>query len=167
MEAREQMQMAAYIAGIGFGNISGGLEHGIGHALGATFHVHHGVCVAIFLCASIAYQAKVTDRVLDIARLFGVNVEGMEKDALLRDLIVRTQAFMKKINCPLSIKEIKEPRPISLDDLSEKIEILTDLAFNDFTTLSSSRKLDPPQIKKIIKIAYENKVDDLMELYRM
>ena len=48
----------------------------------------------------------------------------------------------------------------------EYYDILIDYAFNDYTTLSSTRKLDPPQIRKIYDVVYENKIEDLMDLYK-
>ncbi|TFG01347.1 MAG: iron-containing alcohol dehydrogenase, partial [Promethearchaeota archaeon] len=32
LEARSKMQLGSYIAGVGFGNVSGGVEHGLGHS---------------------------------------------------------------------------------------------------------------------------------------
>jgi alcohol dehydrogenase class IV len=164
MEAREKMQMAAYIAGIGFGNVSAGVEHSLGHALGALFHVHHGVGVGIYLCNSVAFQAKVTDRFKDLAKVFGIKRKGKNNDELLRDLLMKIQEFMKMVGCPLGIKELTKPE-ISKEDYMGKMDLLVDYAFNDYATLSSTRKLNPPEIRKIYEIAYENKIDDLMELF--
>jgi alcohol dehydrogenase class IV len=166
MEAREKMQLAAYITGMGFGNVSGGIEHGLGHSFGALFHVHHGVCVALYLCASIAYQSKVTDRFRPLADLFGVKSESKQRDELVRELLIKLQDFMQLVGCPLSISALEDPK-ISLEDYNAKMDQMVDYAFNDYTTLSSTRKLDPPQVRKIYDIVYENNIDDLMELYYM
>lgn len=164
MEAREKMQLAAYIAGVGFGNISGGVEHGLGHSFGALFHVHHGVCVGLYLCASIAYQAKVTNRFLDFADLFKVQKEGKQKDEILREILMKVQDFMKAVSCPLSVKELQKPK-ISYEDYTSKMDQMVEYAFNDYTTLSSTRKLENPKIRRMFEVAYDNKIDDLMSLY--
>lgn len=164
MEAREKMQMAAYIAGMGFGNVSGGVEHGLGHSFGALFHVHHGICVALYLCCSIAYQSKVTDRFQDVAKLFGIKRKNRKRVDILRELLEKLKEFMKLVGCPLSISELESPK-ISKEEYLAKLDQMVDYAFNDYTTLSSTRKLDPPQIRKMYEIAFENKIDDLMELY--
>lgn len=164
MEAREKMQIAAYIAGLGFGNVAAGIEHTLGHALGATFHVHHGVSVGLFLCASIAYQSKVTNRFKDLAKLFKININGKQRDEILRKLLECLREFMRSINCPLSISELEQPK-ISRDDYMAKIDQLVDFAFNDIDTLFSTRKIDPPQYRKIFLMSYENKIEDLMDLY--
>lgn len=166
MEAREKMQMAAFIAGVGFGNVSGGLEHGLGHSFGALFHVHHGICVGLFLCQSVAYQSKVTNRFHDLARVFGVETEGRGNDQILWDVLVKLREFMKRVGCPLSIRELEHPK-ISKDEYKAKIDQMVDFAYNDYCTLASTRKVDPPQFRKIYEMSYDNSLEDLMELYYM
>jgi len=164
MEAREKMQMAAYIAGIGFGNISGGIEHSLGHSFGALFHVHHGICVAVFLCASIAFQSKVTNRFLELAKLFKVNKENRPREEILKELLVRLRNFMSDVNCPLSVQEIESPK-ISKEEYTAQMDQMVEFAFNDYCTLSSTRRISESQYRKILEISYENKLEDLMDLY--
>ncbi|MCW4031836.1 MAG: iron-containing alcohol dehydrogenase [Candidatus Bathyarchaeota archaeon] len=164
MEAREKMQIAAYIAGIGFGNISGGVEHSLGHSFGALFHIHHGICVGLFLCASIAFQAKVTNRFFDLAELFGINTDNRERDEILKDLLTSLRNFMKEVNCPLSIRELKSPE-ISKEEYLAQLDQMVEFAFNDYCTLSSTRRINRPQYRKILEITYENKMEDLLNLF--
>ncbi|MFX0028423.1 MAG: iron-containing alcohol dehydrogenase [Candidatus Hermodarchaeota archaeon] len=164
IEAREKMQMAAYIAGIGFGNISGGIEHSLGHSFGALFHVHHGICVGLFLCASIAFQAKVTNRFFDLAKLFEIELNNRDREGILRDLLINLRDFMRRVNCPLSIKELDNPK-ISKEEYLANLEQMVDFAFNDYCTLSSTRRINRPQYKKIFEIVYDNKLEDLMNLF--
>ncbi|MFX0180011.1 MAG: iron-containing alcohol dehydrogenase [Candidatus Hodarchaeota archaeon] len=167
LEAREQMLMAAFIAGVGFINTNAaGIEHSLGHSFGGIFHVHHGVSVGIFLAASIAFQSKVTDRFYDLAKIFGIEKDGKTRDQILKELLEALQYFMKKIGAPISIKALEKTQ-ISKDDMKAKKQELINYAFNDTCTLFSTRKLDPPQIWKIFEVAYENKIEDLMELYYM
>ncbi|MFX1572873.1 MAG: iron-containing alcohol dehydrogenase [Promethearchaeota archaeon] len=164
MEAREKMQMAAYIAGVGFGNISGGVEHSLGHSFGAIFHVHHGICVGLFLSASIAFQAKVTNRFMDLSKLFHINTENRQKDEILKDLIVSLRNFMREVNCPLSIQELDNPQ-VSKEEYLAQLDQMVEFAFNDYCTLSSTRRINRFQYRKIFETTYENKLKDLMELY--
>ena len=57
LEARTKMHNAACIAGMGFGNSSASLAHGMGHALGGVFHVPHGRAVSLFLPYVIEFCA--------------------------------------------------------------------------------------------------------------
>ncbi|WP_040984686.1 iron-containing alcohol dehydrogenase [Oceanobacillus jeddahense] len=49
MKAREEMLLASSYAGIAFSNASTNLAHAAGRALGARFHIPHGLSVAILL----------------------------------------------------------------------------------------------------------------------
>ena len=164
MEAREKMQLAAYIAGIGFGNVSAGIEHSSGHSFGALFHVHHGICVAVFLCASIAFQSKVTNRFLELAKLFKIEVENRTREEILEELLVSLRNFMGEVNCPLSVQEIENPK-ISKEEYMAQMDQMVEFAFNDYCTLSSTRKISPSQYRKILEVGYENKIEELMNLY--
>ncbi|MEX2681864.1 MAG: iron-containing alcohol dehydrogenase [Candidatus Sigynarchaeota archaeon] len=164
MEAKERMQMAAFIAGVGFGNVSGGIEHGIGHSLGALFHVHHGVCVGVYLPAAIAFQAKVTNRFIPLAQLFGVLVDGKSREGILKELLVALLQFMEATGFPIGIRGITNPS-ITRDEYVKKMDMLVELSENDFTTLSAARRVDRSQYRRIALAAYENHVDELMELY--
>jgi len=164
MEAREKMQMAAYIAGIGFGNVSAGIEHSLGHSFGALFHTHHGISVGLFLCASIAFQAKVTNRFYDLAKLFGIEIQDRGRAEILRDLLFSLRKFMNEVNFPLSIQELDNPN-ISKEDYMKQIDQMVDFAFNDYCTLSSTRRINPQQYRKILETVYENKLEDLMALF--
>lgn len=167
IEARHKMQLAAYIAGVGFINTAGaGIEHCLGHSFGGLFHAHHGVSVGIFTPASVAYQSKVTTRFIDLAKLFKVETKEREEDAILRDLLTELLSFMESVSAPRSISELARPA-VTKEDMESNMEQMVNYAYNDIVTLSSSRKLDPPQIEMIYHTAYDNKVDDLMELYYM
>jgi alcohol dehydrogenase class IV len=164
MESRRKMQLAAYIAGTGFINVSAGIEHSLGHSFGGLFHVHHGVSVGLFICASIAYQSKITNRFIDIAKLFEIETENRKRDEILRGLLEGIQDFMRSVECPTSIAELKRPE-INREDYISKLDIMSDYAYLDVPTLFSSRGLDKRQIKRLFRISYDNKVDDLMELF--
>lgn len=57
-EAREQMILASTFAGMAFTNALVHLGHGIGHTLGANFHIPHGIGCAIALPEVIEYASK-------------------------------------------------------------------------------------------------------------
>ncbi|TXT59161.1 MAG: Aldehyde-alcohol dehydrogenase [Promethearchaeota archaeon] len=177
MEAREKMQMGSYLSGIGFINTAAaGVEHGLGHSLGAVFHVHHGIAVGIFLAVSIAYQAQVTDRFLKLAEIFALHfsdkprhvviteLANKPKDVILREFILDLQKFMDMIGAPTSISELENPK-ISKSEYEAKFDELTDFAWTDNTTLFSTRPFTKENIRKAYQIAWENNIEDIMNLY--
>jgi len=178
MEAREKMQWGSYLAGIGFINTSAaGIEHACGHSLGAVFHVHHGITVGIFTPSSVAYQAKVTDRFLKLAEVFEVELSGRPrhevindlaqkpKDEILESFLINFKKFADMVNAPKSISELEMPK-ISKSDFDAQLDLLAQLAHTDNTSLYSSRPFTPENVRRVMEIAWENKLEDLMELYR-
>jgi len=160
MEAREKMQFAAWLATSSIA----GWEHGLGESLGAIFHIHHGVSCALFLCVGIAFLSKVTDRFLDLAKVFKIKRKGKQKDEILKELLKKLRAFMKVVGCPLSIKELKDPI-ITHEEYMANMDKLFQYANNSYPVLSSSRGLTEKVIRKLFEISYENKLEDLMELF--
>jgi alcohol dehydrogenase class IV len=71
---------------------------------------------------------------------------------------------MGEVKCPLSIQELDNPN-ISKEEYIKQIDQMVDFAFNDYCTLSSTRRINPPQYRKILETAYENKLEDLMDLF--
>ncbi|MBD3196235.1 MAG: iron-containing alcohol dehydrogenase [Candidatus Lokiarchaeota archaeon] len=178
MEAREKMQMASYLAGIGFINTSAaGIEHAMGHSLGAVFHIHHGITVGIFLAPSIAYQAKVTDRFLKLAEIFAVELSEkprhevitelahMSNEEALHSLLSNLRKFMDMVGAPKSISELEMPK-IEKSEFESKLDHLSELAWIDNTSLYSSRPFTPENVKRVIKVAWDNKIEDLIDLYK-
>ncbi|MBD3254930.1 MAG: iron-containing alcohol dehydrogenase [Candidatus Lokiarchaeota archaeon] len=178
MEAREKMQMGSYLAGVGFINTSAaGIEHALGHSFGALFHVHHGISVGIFTAASIAYQSKVTDRFHKLAEVFAVELSNKPRheviyelanksdEYILKGLITNLKKFMDKIGAPKSISELDRPK-ISREEFEEKLDLLTDLAHTDNCSLYSSRPFTEENVRRIMEIAWENKMEDLINLYK-
>ncbi|MET8873351.1 iron-containing alcohol dehydrogenase [Nocardia sp. NPDC004604] len=73
IEAREQMMLAATIAGMAFSNSSVALVHGMSRPIGAHFGVAHGLSNAMLLPAVTAFSVGAAeDRYADCARAFGV-----------------------------------------------------------------------------------------------
>jgi len=164
LEAREKMLLAAYIAGVGFSNVVTNFEHGLGHSFGAIFHVHHGLTIGIFLAAATAFQAKVSKRFIELAKLFKVDVVNKEEGDILKELLLSYQDFLRSIDFPLSIKEIQNPK-ISHEDFMKKLDQLVEYAYKDVTRLFSTRRLTPSQVRRLYLVSYENEIEDLMELY--
>lgn len=71
--ARTQMAMAAYAAGISFCNSSVTVVHGMSRPIGAIFHVPHGISNAMLLDECMKYVVSgAYDRFAGLARAIGV-----------------------------------------------------------------------------------------------
>ena len=156
MEARAHMQMAATTAGIGFGNSTAGIDHALGHAFGKVYKVHHGVSVGLFLPYSVAFQAKILDRWEGLARIFGVELTGEDREKDLQIILQAIKDFIHSVDGPVCVKELKNP-VISEDEYLNKLEYAIDYADKDVVRLLSSRPLNRQQIAKIFEYAWDGK----------
>jgi alcohol dehydrogenase class IV len=156
LEARSHMQVAAAMAGLGFANTIPGIDHSLGHSFGKIFGVHHGLAVGVFLPYVIGFQAKVTDRWMDLCPIFNITIDGKSKETLKKELLNTLRDFMRSIDAPTTIKELTEP-VISKEEYIKNIDVLANYAENDGATLFSYRALNFELCKKIFEYAWDGK----------
>ena len=74
IEARQQLLIGSFYAGIAFSNSSTNLAHATGRALGVKFHMPHGQCVALMHPFVIQYSLESAyERYEEIAKIIGLN----------------------------------------------------------------------------------------------
>jgi alcohol dehydrogenase class IV len=132
--AREKMQNAATIAGLGFGNSNTGLSHALGHSAGAVFHLSHGRAIGIALPYSLTYIASnppiqgvpdPVERLAGLARFVGI-LNLSPKDTV-DAFIGRIRSIQKEIGEPLSLRDAG----ITEDRMFGKIDTLVRIAEKD------------------------------------
>lgn len=69
--ARQNMHDASFMAGLAFNNAWLGIVHSLSHQVGALYGIPHGAANAIFLPNVIRYNAKVSTRFPDLAKVIG------------------------------------------------------------------------------------------------
>jgi alcohol dehydrogenase class IV len=156
IEARAHMQLAAMIAGLGFGNTAPGIDHSLGHSFGKVFNVHHGLSVGLFLPISLEFQAKVTDRWKDLCHLFNVDIENKETHELLHEFLRAVKNFIHSVDAPTCVKDLKQPS-ITKEEYMGKLDLLADYADNDIVSLLSYRPINKDIYKKIYEYAWDEK----------
>jgi alcohol dehydrogenase class IV len=85
IEARKQMLLGSYYAGLAFSNASTNLAHAAGRALGTMWNMPHGLSVAIlhpFVVASSYESCK--ERYDDIAQIIGIDGDQLLDDYLIQ-----------------------------------------------------------------------------------
>ena len=81
LEAREKMLLGSCFAGIAFSNSSTNLAHATGRALGARFHMPHGLSVALLLPFVIEYGIKASqERYAILGKLLNPEAIGSEAE---------------------------------------------------------------------------------------
>jgi alcohol dehydrogenase class IV len=152
MEAREKMQNAAAIAGLGFGNSMAALAHSMGHSLGAIFHIPHGRAVGLFLPYTIEFAVRGGGtRYAEIARFLGLPSRTEEEGA--SSLAEAVRKLSKRLGQPLTIEELG----ISQEEFEAELNKLVENAEADTQTLTSPRIPSTEEFEKLFRYAYEGR----------
>jgi alcohol dehydrogenase class IV len=140
LTAREKMQNAATIAGLGFGNSNTSLCHAVAHTMGAAFSIPHGRSVGIALPYSLEYiisnpaiegAPDPVERLSTAARFVGIQA-GSNKEAAQK-LIQKVRTLAQETGEPLSLKETG----IDEQKMKKSLDSLVDVAGKDVNMYSS------------------------------
>lgn len=113
-EARENMLMASYLAGLAFNSAGLGACHSIAHNLGALFHIPHGKANAIALPYVVAHNASLdvpfgTDKsepakkLAKISEIIGLPAGGVRLSVL--NLVNQIKSLNQKMGLPLNLAQ--------------------------------------------------------------
>jgi alcohol dehydrogenase class IV len=158
--AREKMQNAAAIAGLGFGNSNTSLCHALAHSLGVNLSIPHGRAVGLALPYSLAYISSnpplpnapdPVRRLVGVARLLGIDA-GSER-AAIESLLKRIEDLKGEIGEPLSLKEagITETR------IEENIDTLATSASKDVNMFSSPCECSGEKLTELFRTMWSGK----------
>lgn len=142
MEARDNMHNASALAGMAFTNASLGLIHSLAHKIGGEFDITHGLTNAILLPYLIQFNRQATDK-----------VDKLEKELGIEDLPTFIKDFNKKLDIPLSFKDVREVE-IKEDKFKEVLERMSKNAYDDPCTLTNPRESDPKILEMLYRSAY-------------
>jgi alcohol dehydrogenase class IV len=129
-EARENMHLAAWIAGTAFSNSGCGLAHAIGHAIGPKLSLPHGLSVGV----SLPYVVKFNSQDENARDKYEYVLAHLKLDELVDGdtLYNALLDFYGKIGAPRSLSEIvdKDLCYKHRDDIVEEAMMDPDLVFN-------------------------------------
>ncbi|MBR2499548.1 MAG: lactaldehyde reductase [Clostridia bacterium] len=148
MDAKANMGVAQYVAGMAFSNVGLGIVHSMAHPLGAFYDTPHGVANALLLPYVMEYNSEATgDKYMHIAKAFGVeNAERMSEDAY------RTAAVeaVRKLACSIGVPQKLSEIGVKEDDL----KALSEAAYKDVCTGGNPKETSVEEILQIYKRAY-------------
>lgn len=109
-EARKNMALAQYIAGMGFSNVGLGIDHSMAHTLSAYYDTPHGVACAMFLPIVMDFNKEYTgERFREIARAMGVDgVDDMSQDEYRQAAIDAVSKLSADVGIPSKNERIRE-----------------------------------------------------------
>lgn len=108
-EARRNMLLAAYFAGISFSRSYVGYVHGVAHSLGGQYGIAHGLANAVILPQFLDIYGKSCEKKLaKLARIVEIVPESTSDEAASRQFITWIYAMNEAFGLPEGFSEIKE-----------------------------------------------------------
>jgi lactaldehyde reductase len=144
-EARKEMSLGQYIAGMGFSNVGLGIVHSMAHPLSAVYDIPHGKACAILLTAVLKFNAEATgERYREVARAMGVQgVDKMSQAEYRQACIDVVQKLADDVQIPRHLSEL---------GVKEKdLDFLAKSAMADACTPGNPRAVTHDQIVEIYK----------------
>ena len=147
MQAREQMALGQYVAGMAFSNVGLGCVHSMAHPLGARFDIPHGVANALLL--PFVMEFNMPSSIVKygrIARAMGVDTTGMTDE----EAAISAVEAVKKLSLDLGI-------PQTLSEIGIPYESLTQLAndaVGDVCTGGNPQPITEDDILELYKKAF-------------
>lgn len=120
LAARENMQKAAYLAGLAFTRAYVGYVHAIAHTLGGKYHISHGLANAIIMPYVFeAYGKKAQKKLAELSDL----LELTEKDASKKRKAESFIDWIRQLNSKTGIGDgFEEIRENDVDEMAERAE---------------------------------------------
>ena len=106
--ARADMMYGSMLAGCAMSNARLGGVHGIAHPLGARHHIPHGVVCGLLLPYVMAYNVGyATSKYARIARILGVDTDGMDQDTAAEHGVERVRELFARIGIPKRLNQYR------------------------------------------------------------
>ncbi len=126
LKARENMQKAAYYAGVAFTRAYVGNVHAVAHTLGGFYSIPHGLANAVILPYVLEYYGHRVDKPLsELADLAGISKPGDSDGRKAARFIREIRALNRKLEIPERLRGIKE----------EDIALMAERAFQEANPL--------------------------------
>ncbi len=143
VEARQNMALASFKAGVAFTTAGVGYVHAIAHNFGAYYHVPHGLANAIILPRVLDFsKPNCTPRLAKLAEVSGLK-KGNETDEQLADaFIARVRAMNQEFGIPSQVDKLK----------ADDIPAITDKALTEAHLFYAvPRYMDTPECEAFIR----------------
>lgn len=143
VEARQNMALASFKAGVAFTTAGVGYVHAIAHNFGAYYHVPHGLANAIILPRVLDFsKPNCAPRLARLAEVSGLK-KGNESEAELADAFInKVRAMNADFGIPTQVDKLK----------AEDIPAITDKALSEAHMFYAvPRYMDTPECEAFIR----------------
>ena len=108
LEARQNMALASFKAGVAFTTAGVGYVHAIAHNFGAYYHVPHGLANAIILPRVLEFsKPECTSRLARLAEIAGLARGGESESELADALIAHIRSLNAEFGIPTQVEALK------------------------------------------------------------
>jgi alcohol dehydrogenase class IV len=108
-QARQNMAMASYYAGLAFTKASVGYVHAIAHNFGALYATPHGLANSIVLPHILDYSKdSIVDRLAQLAEVSGLKTGGESSQQLADRFIGKIRSMLKEFGIPEHLDALKK-----------------------------------------------------------
>lgn len=148
MHARQKMHVASCLAGLAFNSASLGLNHGMAHQLGGTFHIPHGRANAMLLPHIIEFNSDINihsrsrkeylpavKKYVNIAKNLGL--QNFNTITTVRALVNWVQFMLKEMDIPISVSQWGK---VSEEEYMSAVSRMAEGALADACTATNPRK---------------------------
>lgn len=109
IEARENMLLASYYAGVAFTRAYVGYVHAIAHNLGGMYGIPHGLANAVILPYVLDYFGESAyKRLAELAEVAGLDCTGKSDEEKAKMFIAEIRRMNKDMNIPDKFEQIQE-----------------------------------------------------------
>lgn len=109
IEARENMLLASYYAGVAFTRAYVGYVHAIAHNLGGMYGIPHGLANAVILPYVLDYFGESAyKRLAELAEVAGLDCAGKSDEEKAKMFIAEIRRMNKDMNIPDKFEQIQE-----------------------------------------------------------
>ena len=146
--ARNQLQVAATMAGWAFTIAQVGLAHAMAHTLGILYNVPHGAACGIVLPAVMRYNIDfAADKLALVAQALGVNISDIDDKTAAAAAADAIEKLMKETGHPMRLREVKVPE--------DGLDMAAFHAICDTAALFNAKPVsDPGEIAALYKSVY-------------
>jgi len=142
IEARQNMAVASFKAGVAFTTAGVGYVHAIAHNFGAYYHLPHGLANAIILPYVLDFsKPECTDRLAKLAEVSGLKTGGESALQLADKFIAHVRALNAEFGIPTRVDKLKA---------SDIPQIAAKAASEAHWTYAVPRYMDKPEIERFV-----------------
>ncbi len=147
-KARNQLQIAATMAGWAFTIAQVGLAHAMAHTLGILYNVPHGAACGILLPSVMRFNVDfAADKMVMVAQAMGVNTTDMDNKKASLAAADAIENLMKDAGHPMRLRDLKVPE--------DGLDAAAFHAICDVAALFNARPIgDPSEVAALYKQLY-------------